>query len=732
MAPASKAELMAQFDAVETSVRAEMTPALLASVQRAVSYALQQSHREVTLEHLLLAFLDDRDAAVILEASSVDITALITEVSAHLGRLEDRVQPGAEVQPELGHGVHRIIQSAGAAAQKSRRSSIGSAIVLAAIVGDGRSAAAQMLRNHGLTFDHAIQALKQANAAAAAKPVQQQAAPAPDQSPTGARSSPFGDPSGDMPDAPQRKPATRGAEPKAPANPAPSPGANPRNEAANGEPRLENVQAAHDIIANARERIAAARGVIATRSAATEVHAAADAARPSGESPNVPPPPEEATPAPRPEQARPVDHHDQPDQAKQPPVPTSAPPPPSAQPSPARDSADAAGSSAPQHQFPNVGSRPATPAPADAAPPPPEQPRPPELAAQPNAPAPANAERAPASYPVEHRQPVSSEPRGPIARPSGPASDPRAPFRPSAPPAATDAGSPAGPLHAPRPPAPPPANGAPPPPHAPRPPAPPPADRARPPQAPRQPMTPPSHDHTQPPLRTPHDLVPPQRWARPSEPPVDAPPPMRPPPPQPPAGHGPVVRSAPPRPITADVEPIDPASLAAMIPRRMRFARPTTVEVRAPRDRLEAWSGRHTDNSPQGSQIITKAMAMRLKAPEGGFTIEMVSPETQWSQGSDGPLTDEIVSWRWIVTPTRRGRRPLALKITTRVVARDGLAAARALPEQIVDVRIMPNGVRLISRTAFWTATCAVFVALGYFGADLLSMGAQMLAQVIR
>ena len=122
---------------------------------------------------------------------------------------------------------------------------------------------------------------------------------------------------------------------------------------------------------------------------------------------------------------------------------------------------------------------------------------------------------------------------------------------------------------------------------------------------------------------------------------------------------------------------------------------PATVEIRAPRARLEAWSG--GDQGRRDEQIITKAMVMRLKAPDGQFTVEIASPETQWSEGLPGPLSDDVVSWRWVVTPTRRGRHPLLLQASTRVVGRDGLAAERSLPDQQVTVRVcaeLPPGRR--------------------------------------
>ena len=168
---------MSEFESANILDRTEMSHNLRGSLQRAITYAFEQSHRQVTLEHLLLALADDREAAVILESSAVNVSALMTDVSGYLGRLEDRVTGGQPQQPKLGGDVQHIIQSAGAAAQKSKRRAVSSALVLAAIVGDGRSPSAQILRNHGLTFENAIAALKQANSSPAVNPAPTSAAP---------------------------------------------------------------------------------------------------------------------------------------------------------------------------------------------------------------------------------------------------------------------------------------------------------------------------------------------------------------------------------------------------------------------------------------------------------------------------------------------------------------------------------------------------------------------------
>jgi ATP-dependent Clp protease ATP-binding subunit ClpA len=112
---------------------------------KAKDFAREQSHRAVTLEHLLLALTEDADAAGVLRACSVDIDRLGTDVSGYLGRLlEDmRAPPGTE--PGLDPDLLRVVEAALQAAAQSRRRTIDGAIVLAAIVGDAKSPAAGLL-----------------------------------------------------------------------------------------------------------------------------------------------------------------------------------------------------------------------------------------------------------------------------------------------------------------------------------------------------------------------------------------------------------------------------------------------------------------------------------------------------------------------------------------------------------------------------------------------------------
>lgn len=154
--------------------RIAMSSGLAASLSRATDYARAHGHAEVTLEHMLLALCDDPDAILVLAASNVNVEELTGEVTTQLAALPARPH-ATDVEFAVASDMRRILEAAAAAARGGRRREINGAIVLAAIVGDGKSAAAQVLSGLGLTFEGAIRALQIKPA-----PPEQRQLPAPD------------------------------------------------------------------------------------------------------------------------------------------------------------------------------------------------------------------------------------------------------------------------------------------------------------------------------------------------------------------------------------------------------------------------------------------------------------------------------------------------------------------------------------------------------------------------
>lgn len=148
-----------------------MSPNLGESLERGHRFAREQMHRFVMLEHLLLALTEDPEAALILQSANVDLGRLGTDVSGYLGRLLEDMRSDGSAEPRPDPELLRVLQAAASAAQQSKRRQIDGAIVLAAIVGDGKSPAAGLLKAHGMTFEEAIRALQRANTKARLKPI---------------------------------------------------------------------------------------------------------------------------------------------------------------------------------------------------------------------------------------------------------------------------------------------------------------------------------------------------------------------------------------------------------------------------------------------------------------------------------------------------------------------------------------------------------------------------------
>ncbi|KUO67432.1 MAG: hypothetical protein APF80_10330 [Alphaproteobacteria bacterium BRH_c36] len=152
----------------------------------------------------------------------------------------------------------------------------------------------------------------------------------------------------------------------------------------------------------------------------------------------------------------------------------------------------------------------------------------------------------------------------------------------------------------------------------------------------------------------------------------------------------------------------------------MRVGISSPVEVRIAKAEVKAISEGLDHNTTHRHDIqVTKAMSVRLRAPQGGFFIETASPETQWIENALGLMADDYARWRWTVTPKLRGKRRLQLIVSARTVGPDGLAAETALPDQIIEIKVSTNYTALAKRLAGWTAAAVLGGLLAQFGAQI-------------
>src|SRR5262245_13836489 len=584
------------------------------SLERAHRFAREQSHRLVTLEHLLLALTEDPDAIALLETAQIDLPRLGADVSAYLGGLlEDmRAQGAANLVPDAD--LMRVLKAATTAAQQSRRRQIDGAIVLAAIVGDGKSAAAGLLKALGVTFEGAIRALQRANVQARLR------TPASAQPPwslasASARSMP-------------PLSADRAAQASAPAGVEPS------------------------LASSAEEFLAAARARIQQRAAARAAESATSMAP-------TPPLTSPARGEPGPSAAGPAAST------------SAAPASPTAAPTARRLvaalqelAAEPAPAASPSDRLAEPQREPATGTPET---PPQAQPRPePPLEASAPAAMPARSPQPPPHGVI--RPPTDARLAVPLAaRPLRPQDGALRPPLPSGPNVL--------------------ANRAPPGPAAPGRdgragwggngmggPGPPPA---RPAGVPLHPPMADPNGATVVPLRT--------GAAAPRGPYPE---------------RGPLVES---------------------VPRRMQSGIPATAEVRIARDKIDGLMLALCHRGLRLEAYPTRALAVRLRAPNGGFAIEANAAETQWLDRSGSNLSDGFAAWRWTITPHGSGRNRLLLTVSARLIGQDGLVAEAAPSDRTIDVRIAPNYRRLAQRWTAWLVALIGGALLVHFGGSLVA-----------
>lgn len=126
------------------------------SLHRALTLANEHKHEFATLEHLLLALLEEQDARVVLEACSVDIEILAAQLKEYI---EDEliglvVDDGEDCKPTAG--FQRVIQRAVIHVQSSGRDEVTGANVIVALFAERESHAAFFLQEQEMTRYDAV------------------------------------------------------------------------------------------------------------------------------------------------------------------------------------------------------------------------------------------------------------------------------------------------------------------------------------------------------------------------------------------------------------------------------------------------------------------------------------------------------------------------------------------------------------------------------------------------
>ncbi|MGL3605626.1 ATP-dependent Clp protease ATP-binding subunit ClpA [Rhizobium sp. G187] len=132
------------------------SPSLEKALHQALTYANERHHEYATLEHLLLALIDDADAAAVMGACNVNLDVLRKNVSEFVDNDLSNLVTGYDEDSKPTSSFQRVIQRAVIHVQSSGREEVTGANVLVAIFAERESNAAYFLQEQEMTRYDAV------------------------------------------------------------------------------------------------------------------------------------------------------------------------------------------------------------------------------------------------------------------------------------------------------------------------------------------------------------------------------------------------------------------------------------------------------------------------------------------------------------------------------------------------------------------------------------------------
>ena len=121
------------------------------TLHSALSNASERSHEYATLEHLLLALIDDADAAQVMQACGVDLGDLGDVVRQYLDQEYQSLKTQDKADPQPTAGFQRVIQRAILHVQSSGKDTVTGANVLVALFSERDSYAVYFLQQQDMS-----------------------------------------------------------------------------------------------------------------------------------------------------------------------------------------------------------------------------------------------------------------------------------------------------------------------------------------------------------------------------------------------------------------------------------------------------------------------------------------------------------------------------------------------------------------------------------------------------
>ena len=126
------------------------------SLHRALALAVQRHHEFATLEHLLLALLEDPDAIAVLKACGVDLERLERELESFIDEELESLSTDEAVEAKPTTGFQRVVQRAVLHVQSSGRDEVTGANILVAIFSERESHAVYFLQEQDMSRYDAV------------------------------------------------------------------------------------------------------------------------------------------------------------------------------------------------------------------------------------------------------------------------------------------------------------------------------------------------------------------------------------------------------------------------------------------------------------------------------------------------------------------------------------------------------------------------------------------------
>ncbi|MFZ1775508.1 MAG: AAA family ATPase, partial [Rhizobiaceae bacterium] len=126
------------------------------ALHQALIFANERHHEYATLEHLLLALIDDQDTSAVMKACNVDVDVLKKTVLGYIDSELTNLVTGYDEDSKPTAGFQRVIQRAVIHVQSSGREEVSGANVLVAIFAERESHAAYFLQEQQMTRYDAV------------------------------------------------------------------------------------------------------------------------------------------------------------------------------------------------------------------------------------------------------------------------------------------------------------------------------------------------------------------------------------------------------------------------------------------------------------------------------------------------------------------------------------------------------------------------------------------------